>query len=650
LETVNTSKNGASSDGGRYRFEEIEVDPSNRTCARDGMTLPVSGKVFDILLTFVENPGRLLFKDELLERVWPNEFVEEGNLARNVSTLRKALGDNGKDHKYIVTVPGHGYRFAAEVSTVKPAPLTAVAGDHSVYETDDAGPIGAGWPLLRSRKLFWTGAALVLLFTAAWFGKDRLFSPSPTVKTIAVLPLKGIDPNDNYLGFGIADAVIRRLSSSGQVTVRPASAVLHYLNQETDTLAAARELNTDAILEGNVQRSGSRLRVNVNLLKSADGSSIWNDKFELEANDLFQVEDQVAQQVAERLRIRLGNGSNFAARKDPSSQLANEWYMKGLFSLDQRGFDHDDMGHMLDTIDFFKQSIEIDPNSALAHGKLAFSYAWMAGFVDPGDAKWADLTREEIGICEKLDPNLADSHVANALLFWSAYGNYQIEPAIKELRLAKQLDPNFTGAADLTALYAHAGLDRQAEDELHRAISIDPTSRALKDLQWILPYMRNDTDGWRSALPARAELDDQYLAPWYYLHSGGLDRAKVSLDQQLSKMPTDQGLRIRQQLLFALQGNFDQIGAVIPDAIAKTERNENYHHKTLDVACIYALAGNATEALKWLRVTANTGFPNYPLFAREPFLDRIRQSPEFIQFLAEQKAQWEHFEQEFPVE
>ena len=111
METGNLSNNGAGRSAVRYSFDGFVVDPSSRTCERGQEPLPVSGKAYDILLVFLENPGRLLTKEELLDRVWANEFVEEGNLARNVSTLRKALGDTGKQHRYILTVPGHGYRF-----------------------------------------------------------------------------------------------------------------------------------------------------------------------------------------------------------------------------------------------------------------------------------------------------------------------------------------------------------------------------------------------------------------------------------------------------------------------------------------------------------------------------------------------------------
>ena len=115
LEPPKSNKNGTSTNGHRYVFDEFEVDPANRVLTRAGQETPLTAKVFDVLLVFVQNPGRLLEKDELLEQVWQGNFVEEGNLARNVSTLRRALGDNGKEHRYIATVQGRGYRFLGAV-------------------------------------------------------------------------------------------------------------------------------------------------------------------------------------------------------------------------------------------------------------------------------------------------------------------------------------------------------------------------------------------------------------------------------------------------------------------------------------------------------------------------------------------------------
>jgi DNA-binding winged helix-turn-helix (wHTH) protein/TolB-like protein/tetratricopeptide (TPR) repeat protein len=631
-------------------FDGFEIDPLNRTCIREGVALPISGKVFDVLLAFIESPGRLLTKDELIERVWSDEFVEEGNLARNVSSLRKALGDTEKDHRYIVTVPGHGYRFVADVRSVNGDPAKSdqsevVSSSESAGPDSDSAVREAKW-----RNVFWALAALVIVFTVAWFSKDRFFTPSPTIKSLAVLPLRGIDPNDNYLGIGIADAVIRRVGSTGQVTVRPTTAVLHYLNQEPDTLAAARELNTDAVLEGNVQRSGDRLRVSVNLLRTADGTSLWNESFEMKGDDIFRVQDEVAVRVADKLKIRLG--SNILASsndKYPVDQRAYEFYLKGMFGLDARGFDQGSQQHMLNTIDLFQQAIVIDPNYAMAHGQLAFSYAWMAVFVQPEEPKWVDLAHQEIATAEKLDPNVAEAHVASGLLYWSAYGGYKPEEALKEFRLAKQLNPGWNGA-DMIAVYGHVGLDEQATKELNRNLISDPTSQALNTLVSILTYLRGDADAWY-ALNPKGNVADRNLAPWYFMRKGNLDQAQKVLDKELANDPEYTPFLLQRSLLIALKGDTAQAEAQIPAAIAKISRNrEYYHHQTYFAACIEAVAGNSAEAVKWLRETANSGFPDYPLFAKDPFLDKIRQSPEFIQFMVEQKAQWEHFEQEFPVE
>jgi DNA-binding winged helix-turn-helix (wHTH) protein/TolB-like protein/Flp pilus assembly protein TadD len=649
LETTNGSKNGGPASGERYAFGDFVIDPADRTCVRGGVGLPITGKVFDVLLVFVTSPGRLLTKDELMERVWSDEFVEEGNLARNVSTLRKILGDTEKQHRYIATVPGHGYRFVAEVRPVDTDQSMAVEPIHvselRETETEAIQPALADQP--KSRKIFWALAALIVIFTVAWFGRDRLFTSSPTVKSLAVLPLRGVDPNDNYLGVGIADAVIRRISLSGQVTVRPTSAVLHYLNQDADTLAAARELNADAVLEGNVQRSGDRLRVSVNLLRTADGTSIWNDSFDLQAADIFRVQDEVAQEVADKLKIQLGSTRRAGSAKYPTDPAAYESYVKGIFSFDQRGFTEDDTPQMMETIGYFKRSLDIDPNYALAHAQLAVCYAWMALFIKPGESQWADLARQEIARSQELDHELAESHLANALLLWSAYGNYQIETGIIELRTVKRLDPNYAGA-DLAAFYGHIGLEDQAVRELNRARVIDPTSQSLKGVVAVLPYLRGDPDGWKSVYPEHP-LEDRELAYWYYLRKGSLDLAQKIIDERLSRSPNFYDLLMQRALLYALRGNFSQAEVEIPNAFAHLPHNaEDYHHETYDTACIYALEGKSGDAVKWLRETADTGFPNYPLFARDPFLDRIRQSPEFVQFLSEQKSQWELFEQEFP--
>ncbi len=482
------------------------------------------------------------------------------------------------------------------------------------------------------------------IFIYAWRLKHIATPARSEIKSLAVLPLKSLDTGDNYLGIGIADAVIRRISQTGQLTVRPTSAVLKYVKEDTDSLGAARQLNADAILEGTVQRAGDRLRVSVNLLRASDGASLWADSFDMNAADIFAIQDKVAQQVATRLQLRFDSEQQVGSNsKYPTNPIAYQFYIKGNFSLDERG--EDSMPQMQTTIDFFKKAIEADPNYALAHAQLAFAYVWTALFIQPAEPKWAELAREEIKRSQELGPKLAETHVAHALLLWSAPEGYQNEAAIRELLLAKQLNPNLSGA-DLPALYGHIGLEDEAARELQRALDIDPTSQTLKDLTIHLPYLSGKADEWFSA---RQKLyPTAGPVPWYFLRKGRLDEAQKAIDERLPRTPDDPDLLMEQALLFALRGDFHEAETRVPGIIAKIQPNYlSRHHSTYDAACIYALAGESGEAVKWLKETAATGFPNYPLFARDPFLDRIRQAPEFVKVMAEQKAQWEKYRQEF---
>jgi DNA-binding winged helix-turn-helix (wHTH) protein/TolB-like protein len=639
LEDIKNNGNSkGSSNGHQYTFDGFQLDQANRLLEREGVAIPMPGKVFDVLVVFTENPGRLLEKEELIEKVWQQEFVEEGNLARHVSTLRKLLGDNGKDRKYIVTVQGRGYRFVADV--------TAVETDVQEAVTPHAESTVVTPHSRLSKKWLWSLPAIALVLATAWFVKGRYFSsPNQQLNSLAVLPLKSFDQNDNYIGVGIADAVIRRISQTEQLTVRPTSAVLKYLKEETDSLTAARELKTDAVLEGNVQRANDRLRVSVNLLRTSDGSSLWTDNFDLPSTDIFVMEDQVAQAVATRLQLRFDSAQSLATSKYPTSPIAYEHYLKGVFSLDERGYGVQALPQMNATIGFLQKAIDVEPNYALAHAQLAFAYAWTALFIDSANPKWADLAREEIKKSQEMGPQLAETHLANGLMLWSGYGGYQNDAALRELLIAKRLNPN-TNHGELVGVLGHVGLGDQAERELKRELEIDPTSLTLKDLEMILPYLRYDADSW---YVEHQKLDPTGPLPtWYLIRKSRWDDAQKVLEERIARDFSKDDRLMEQALMFAVKGDFHRAEKDVPTILARIPLNDqSRHHKTYEAACIYALDGKAAEAVNWLIETAATGFPNYPLFEHDPYLDHIRKSPEFNQFLSDEKTRWEKYRQEF---
>jgi eukaryotic-like serine/threonine-protein kinase len=505
--------------------------------------------------------------------------------------------------------------------------------------------VQVSWVHARRKQILGVLGILILAAGAiayAWWKQAHALS-QPDIKSLAVLPLKSLDAGENYLGLGIADAAIGRVSQTGKLIVRPTSAVRRYLNEDTDALTAAKQLGVDSVLEGSFQRADDRLRVSVNLLRSRDGVSLWTDRFELRMSDIFTIQDTVAQQVASRLRLQLDASQQAQLTKRyTSNPIAYEFYLKGVFTFDQRLSQGDPVPYLESAIDLFKKAIDADPNFALAHAELAYVYATRAVFFS--QPEWAERANGEINRAQELDPKLAETHLVRFQLLYSEFGGYQGEAAVREVRLANQLNPN-VGHAELAYLYNHLGLEDLAERELQRAFEIDPTSDALKGTILLMYEVQSRYDDYPANPSARRNGRSE---AWYFMGKGRFDEAQKAIDEWAAKQPEHVELPPTKGLLFALKGDFRAAEAEIPIVLSKHPlKDPLYHHAAYDIACIYALEGKSAEAVKWLREAAVTGFQLYPRYERDAYLNRIRQAPEFIQFLGEMKAQNDRYRHEF---
>jgi serine/threonine-protein kinase len=502
---------------------------------------------------------------------------------------------------------------------------------------------------IKNHKLATAATLLVLTLGVAalyYFTRGNVSNKQTSgeaITSLAVLPLKSLDAGENYLGLGIADTVIRRISQTGKLIVRPTSAVRRYLNEDTDALTAARQLNADAVLEGSVQRAGDLLRVSVNLLRTSDGASLWADKFDMRMTDIFAIQDKVAQQVASRLQLQLDPSQQAQlTKRSTSNPTAYEFYQKGVYTFDQRVSFAKPQWEA--TINFFKQAIEADPNFALAHAQLAYTYATTAVFFEPTEPVWAERAKEEINQAQTLDPQLAETHLARFQLLYSVYEGYQGEAAIREVLLAQQLNPN-VGHGELAYLYLHLGLEDLGARELQRAFEIDPTSEFAKAMTLLLYEVGGKYDEYA----AHRELyHDDEMEVLYFMSKGRLDEAQKAIEEWSAKTPGRINLPPRRALLSALKGDFRAAEGAIPVILSRHPvKDPTYHHAAYDIARIYALEGKNVEAVKWLREANATGFQPYPLFERDAYLNRIRQAPEFIQLMAVMKAQNERYKREF---
>jgi protein kinase/serine/threonine-protein kinase len=480
-----------------------------------------------------------------------------------------------------------------------------------------------------------------------WFRPDTV-AEQPQVRSLAVLPLQSVDANDHALGFGIADAIIRRLSNTGAITVRPASSVRHYLEQETDAKTAAKELAVDSVLEGTVQRVGGHVRIGVSLSR-ADGTVLWTESFNTQTTDVFAAQDTIAQQVAAQLQLGLTRDQQARlSKRSTSNPVAYDYYTRGVFSYDLRGRSREAADQNETTMDLFKRAIAADPNYALAHASLARTYAFHGLFIKPDEQdRWISLANDEIKRADAIEAQLPETHLARATVLYSDSQGWQAAAAIREARAAQRLNPNL-GQHELAEFYNHVGLDDLAEREYQRAFVIDPTSTILSAdyVSWHLLLHRPDA----FAAARRKYYPDAPLPFLYYIMKGDLDTAQRQVDEALAKGGHEY-VPLMQSYLLAFKGDRkgseQSLAKFIAGMPADRKRANNYHHLVYDIASVYALNGNGTEAMKWLHQCAALGFRSYTLLARDPLLDRIRPLPEFGQFLAEIKTEYDGLRHEF---
>ena len=484
-----------------YEFGPFRLVPREGQLWRGAEEVPLTQKSFKVLLLLLENGGHVLDKAELVEKVWPDAYVEENRLADNISTLRKALGDDPKAPRYIKTVPGRGYRFIADVREVHengPGVLVAErARTHIVVEeeVDEGAAVGPSparasgatrAPVLPAarvarpagRAVTAAVAACVLVAASAavyYFGLARKGdSQEPQrLRSLAVLPFRplGAGADDEHLGLGMTDALITRLSNVRQVVVRPTSAVMKYAEGEPDPLAVAREQQVEALLDGRIQRVGDRVRLTVQLLRAADGAPLWAETFDERSADIFALQDSVSRKVAAALRPQLSSEeSAHLTKRYTENAEAYRLYQLGRYFWNRRtpeGFEK--------ALGYYQRAVAADPDFALAHAGLAETYvllpSWTTASPDESYAKAERAARRAL----ELDPQLAEAYAALGAVKdhhgrdWAGAG--------EDYRRAIELNPNYaTGHQWYGEWLGTAGRVEEAVAEGAAALRIDPLS------------------------------------------------------------------------------------------------------------------------------------------------------------------------------
>lgn len=460
-------------------FGPFRLDPSQRLLFRGTEIVALTPKAIETLIVLVERQGQLVGKDELLRRVWPDTFVEEGTIARNISFLRRALGDSGDGSEYIETHSKRGYRFVAEVREVDKH-----AGPARESLPEAAGAPRSGKPsaarMKRIAALAGTGVLLLAAGLGGFYRSRSHAGPSEHRIMLAVLPFENLsgDPEQEYFSNGLTEEMITQLGrlEPGRLGVIARTSIMKYKGARKDAGEIGRALGANYILEGSVRREGSRVRIAAQLIETGDQSHVWAEDYDRELRDILAVQSEVSAAIAQQIQVKLTPEEHARlGRASAVNPEAYESYLKGRYFWNKRTVE----GHKK-AIAFFENAVRLDANYAQAYSGLADAYAllgsWPNSDLPRGEAmaRARDAAKKALA----LDESLADAHAS--LGFVEMHYDWDFAGAEKEFLRATALNPGYATAHhwyayDLVAL----GRVEEAVGQARLAQQADPLSAII---------------------------------------------------------------------------------------------------------------------------------------------------------------------------
>ena len=618
-------------DNHSYEFGRFRLKVAERVLLREGELVPLTPKVFDILVTLVENGGQVVAKDDLMKRVWPNTFVEEGNLTQNISLLRKALGEAPGGAQFIETVPRRGYRFVAETNQSWGDTEPAGNGhkEHSL-ETSIETPVvltpNTTSQLARIRRtpLFAVVAGLVvvgiigLVYFTSWGKAEN------SIQSIAVLPFidESADPDAQYINDKIAESLINSLSKLPQLRVVPRSVVAGYKGKEIDPRKVGEDLNVRAVVTGRIRRHGDIINIQADLIDLQNVAQLWGQHYDHKVSDVLLVQDDISRDIFENLRVKL----NVEEKKQLE---AYRLYLKGRNAWNKRTSDA-----LQEAIDFFNQAIAIDPNYGAAYAGLADCYNMLVvyGRLEPKEG--FPKAKEAAERALEIDESSAEAH--SSLAFIKFRWDWDRSATEREFQTAIKLKPAYAPAHQWYSSYLVA-VERfdEAIAEAKRTEELEPLSFvASSHLGWIyylagqndkaIEQCRKILERDPSSFPARRYLGLAYEAKGMYSEA----IAEFQRGVKLSGSP----------LMLALLGHAYAVSGKTAEAkqvLSDLQQLQGQRYVSpYTVAAIHAGLGDQDQAFKWLETAVEERDIWLMNLKVDPVFAKLRSQRKFTDILA----------------
>lgn len=637
--------------GNVYEFGPFRVDAEHERVLRDGEPQAITHKAFEVLLVLVCRSHEVVGKNELMQTVWPDRVVEESNLSQCIFLLRKLLGDTHGTHRYIVTVPGRGYRFAEQVLTVTcgkaevatlPYPLDADVASARLLPGLNQ-PRAAHWRLMVAIGVLAVATMLLVsgyvirrnashavnvISNARATPAELAILARVPQKSVAVLPFvsEGGDSRQRYLADGLSAELISALTQLDGLKVIAQHSSFAFRDSNASAARIGAALGVANLIEGSVRQAAGRTRIVVNLVRARDGSSAWSHTYDPPAQDVLKVQAAIGKAVAAALNVKLLGGTPADGEQPPGGNVEAYQLMLQARAIDRSSINADQYRM---SIALSKKAVQLDPGYAYAWGILSRTLINLGIGDLSGSAQQHALAEARLAANRQLI--LAPGAVATRAVqgFVMEYLDDDKVGALTQYQLALAAAPHDSSVMFSLALqYGTFGHVREGIKLLRQAIAIDPLRP-----DWYLTlggYLANagQLDQAAQAIHTTLALQPDYPSSYYQLvliDALRGDGAAALHDANQETSPKFKAIAVA--LAKQISGQKQTADAALADYIARHGTQSPF-----DVADLYALRGEPDNMFAWLdrtrrsvsqsRITANNLY-------LDPLVMRYRHDPRF---------------------
>jgi TolB-like protein/DNA-binding winged helix-turn-helix (wHTH) protein/tetratricopeptide (TPR) repeat protein len=653
-----------------YEFPPFCLNTPKQLLLRDGERIPLTQKALAALAVLVERHGQIVTKEELMDRVWPGVAVEENNLSQCISAIRRALGERREEHRYVITVPGKGYCFVAEVCEILAglpgtdgngrglitAEITSPSeeGMQNSAENSQKRPQGLksstlgalaaglkprpsdpsdtthGWR--RKRWVLAGVAAAVMVLGVVWLSRvlasrAKHEAGGPVPASVVVLPFLNLggDSSKDYISDGLTEELTTALAEVPGLRVVARTSAFQFRGKGEDVREIGKQLGVGAVLEGSVSRSGGRFHITAQLVSTQNGYHLWSGAYDGQPGQIYAVQETIVEQTTRTLGVSVNEHAASTAHGQTANPEAHDLYLEGRYYWNKR-----DLPDMMRSIELFEAATQKDPNFALAYAGLAETYVVMGGNGQEPLAKTVPRARAALTRALELDPKLGEAYAAKALLDSEASGERRGLEA--DLRKAVELSPGYASAHHwLGMILSVQARFEEADAELRKAQVLDPLSPMITE------GVAENFYHWRKYDEAIEQVERvrkmgssvaDAVMGWAYVEKGMQARA-IEVFSDLVRAERTPPTLTNLAMACAAAGKNDEARLLLREASSSRQGYVSPYR----VAIVYVNLGEKDTAFQWLDKAYRQRDPTLGELKVDPMLDPIRSDRRYAELL-----------------